>query len=127
MNPNETLEKRTVRARLFGLSAINILLIAIALTLGTYAGVYIWARSTGLFSWARMRPQYITPGHIRTLMPLGNRAVAILPSEDMPEEEWHRLNRNLSDRKRTSLKLWPYYRWLAKLEVACRPDMAARE
>jgi hypothetical protein len=121
-----TLDEATVKpAR--AASMRRLCAITLALLLCTYIGIYVWARATGLFSWSRIHGAFATRDRIRTITPLCNRAVIILPSDNMPEETYRKLEAPLVAKKRVSKRLWPFYSWLASVETACRPDMASRE
>src|SRR5215207_1691514 len=91
---------------------------AMALLLIIYFGIYIWARTTGLFIWGPMHAMHITPGHVRTIKPIGNMTFIVPPWEDMEPEVRKRREESLAAQNRISKALWPWYSWVASIETA---------
>ena len=96
--------------------------VAASLCFSMYVGLYIWARCSGLFggavqTWAPFGRQ---PTNQYMITPIGWHSVLYFPDDSVPEQETTRLNEQLAFQKRLSLRLWPWYSWLAALEELCR-------
>ncbi len=95
------------------------LLLAGALVICGYFGVYVWARVTGLFV-AENLPAYGNRAAGFYVVPTGYLSLAVLPEPGESDESFDRRNEELGRSKKRSRQLWPYYSWLAAAEEKIR-------